>query len=48
MGNFFKRMRRWHDETTSRGQLARFDNRMLFDIGMVRGDIDRVVRYLHR
>ncbi len=48
MGDFFKRMRRWRDETISRGQLARFDNRMLADIGMVRGDIDWIVRFLKR
>jgi len=38
------KIRRWRDEAISRGQLARLDRRLLDDLGMVRGDIDRVVR----
>ncbi len=39
-------IRRWRDENVSRGQLARFDARILDDLGLVRSDIDRVVRHL--
>ena len=39
-------IRRWRDETVSRGQLARFDDRLLDDLGIVRGDIPRLVRRL--
>ncbi|MFQ5784841.1 MAG: DUF1127 domain-containing protein [Alphaproteobacteria bacterium] len=46
MGNIVRKIRRWRDETVSRGQLARLDKRLLDDIGMVRGDIERVVRHL--
>ena len=45
MANIIRKIRRWRDENVSRGQLARFDDRMLNDIGMVRGDISKVVRY---
>lgn len=46
MNNIIKRIRRWRDENVSKGQLARLDKRMLDDLGMVRGDIKRVVRHL--
>ncbi len=46
MANIIKTIRRWRNENVSRGQLARFDARMLDDLGLVRGDIARVVRYL--
>jgi uncharacterized protein YjiS (DUF1127 family) len=46
MSNIIKRIRRWHDENVSQGQLARLDKRTLDDLGMVRGDIKRIVRHL--
>ena len=48
MINIFDNFRRWRDQRTARGQLARMDDRMLEDIGIVRGDIDRVVRSFPR
>ncbi len=39
-------IRRWRKETVSRRQLARFDDRLLADLGIARGDIPRVVRRL--
>ncbi len=39
-------IRRWRDESVSRAQLARFDDRLLDDLGIVRGDIPRIVRRL--
>lgn len=46
MNSIIKRIRRWRDENVSKGQLARMDKRMLDDLGMVRGDIKRVVHHL--
>ncbi len=46
MANIIQTIRRWRDENVSRGQLARFDDRILDDLGLVRSDIDRVVRHL--
>ncbi len=46
MANIIQTIRRWRDENVSRGQLARFDARILDDLGLVRSDIDRVVRHL--
>ena len=43
MVSIIRKIRRWRTETVSRGQLARFDRRTLDDLGMVRGDIPRVV-----
>jgi uncharacterized protein YjiS (DUF1127 family) len=45
MANIIEKIRRWRDENVSRGQLARLDARMLDDLGLVRGDIARVVRH---
>jgi uncharacterized protein YjiS (DUF1127 family) len=45
MANIIEKIRRWRDENVSRGQLARLDARMLNDLGLVRGDIARVVRH---
>lgn len=44
MNIILKTIRRWRNETASRGQLARLDDRMLRDIGVLRADIERVVR----
>ena len=44
MNIILKTIRRWRNETVSRGQLARLDDRMLRDIGIVRADIEHVVR----
>jgi uncharacterized protein YjiS (DUF1127 family) len=46
MGKFVERFRRWRAETIARGQLARFDDRLLEDLGIVRGEIPEVVRGL--
>ena len=46
MNSIFKKIRRWHDENVSAGQLARLDKGTLDDLGMVRGDIKRIVRHL--
>jgi len=43
MVSIIRKIRRWRDERVSRGQLARLDSRTLDDIGMVRGDIPRVI-----
>ncbi len=42
MDTIFKSLRRWTAKHVARGQLARLDERMLADIGIDRGDIDRV------
>ncbi len=46
MKTLIETIRRWRDENVSRGQLARCDARILDDLGLVRRDIDRVVRHL--
>ncbi|MEE8532418.1 MAG: DUF1127 domain-containing protein [Alphaproteobacteria bacterium] len=46
MANIIQTIRRWRDENVSRGQLARFDARILDDLGLVRSDIACVIRYL--
>jgi uncharacterized protein YjiS (DUF1127 family) len=46
MTNLFSKIRRWRNRSVSRGQLGRLDVRTLNDLGMGRGDIDRVVRGL--
>ena len=46
MNSILKTIRRWRDTAVSRGQLARLDDHMLRDIGIARGDIDRVARGL--
>ncbi len=48
MANIFDTFRTWRDRRVARGHLARMDDRMLEDIGIVRGDIDRVVRSFPR
>ncbi len=48
MAKIFDTFLRWRDRRIARGQLARLDDRMLEDIGIVRGDIDRVVRSFPR
>ena len=42
MDTIFKSLRRWNAKHVARGQLARLDERMLADIGIERGDINRV------
>ena len=46
ISSLIRKLRRWRDASVSRGQLARFDARVLADLGMERGDIDRVTRGL--
>ncbi len=46
MTSLIQKLRRWRDTSVARGQLARFDARLLADLGMARGDIDRVARGL--
>ena len=46
MTTLISKIRRWRDRSVSRRQLVRFDARTLNDLGMRRGDIDRVVRGL--
>ncbi len=42
MAKLFTKLRRWNANHVARGQLARLDERMLADIGIIPGDIDRV------
>ncbi len=42
MDTIFKSLRRWNAKRVARGQLARLDERMLADIGIDRGDINRI------
>lgn len=44
MTTLISKIRRWRDRSISRRQLGRLDARTLNDLGMGRGDIDRVVR----
>ena len=46
MNPILKTIRRWRNRSVSRRQLGRFDSRTLNDLGIGRGDIDRVVRGL--
>ena len=46
MTRLFGRIRRWRNRSVSRRQLGRLDSRTLNDLGIGRGDIDRVVRGL--
>jgi uncharacterized protein YjiS (DUF1127 family) len=46
MTNLISKIRRWRNCSVSRGQLGRLDAHTLNDLGMGRGDIDRVVRGL--
>ncbi len=48
MANVFEKISHWRNRRIARSQMARMDDRMLEDIGIIRGDIDRVVRGLHR
>ncbi len=48
MANIFDSFRHWRNRRIARGQLARMDDRMLKDIGIIRGDIDYVVRSFPR
>ena len=48
MANIFDSFRHWRNRRIARGQLARMDDRMLEDIGIIRGDIDHVVRSFPR
>ncbi len=48
MANIFDNFLRWRHRRTARSQLARMNDRMLEDIGIIRGDIDRVVRSFPR
>jgi uncharacterized protein YjiS (DUF1127 family) len=46
MTSLIQKLRHWRNTSVARGRLARLDDRMLRDIGMVRGDIDRATRGL--
>ncbi len=46
MTSLIRKLRRWRDSSISRSQLARFDARVMADLGMTRNDIDRVARGL--
>ena len=46
MTTLISKIRRWRDRSVSRRQLVRFDARTLNDLGIRRGDIDRVVHGL--
>ncbi len=45
MNNVFNLIIHWRNENLARRQLVRLNNRMLDDIGMTRGDIDRVAAH---
>ena len=47
MGAIFKSLRRWHSRTVSRGQVARFDAGIRYDLGVDGGNVGRVVRGLN-
>ena len=42
MAKLYTKLRRWNDKHVTRCRLARLDERLLTDIGMIRGDIERV------
>ena len=46
MTTLISKICRWRDRAVSRRQLVRFDAHTLNDLGIRRGDIDRVVRGL--
>ncbi len=46
MINIIDTLRRWHNRNVAITALGRMNDRMLADIGLVRGDIARAVRGL--
>ncbi len=44
MKNIFQSIRQWHRRTETVNALRRLDDHALADIGLVRGNIDLVVR----
>lgn len=44
MKNIFTSIRQWHRNTETVNSLSRLDDRILADIGIVRGNIKNVVR----
>ena len=46
MYNIIDALRRWHKRNVATAELGRMSDRMLADIGIVRGDIPGVVRGL--
>ena len=47
MKNFFQTIRKWQRSNVAAKTLNRFDDRMLADIGIVRGDISKAVHIFH-
>ena len=44
MKNLFQAIRQWRRRTETVNALLKLDDRMLADIGLVRGDIDLIAR----
>ncbi len=44
MINVIESIRRWHRRSNTVAALSMFDDRLLADIGLVRGNIDEVAR----
>ena len=42
--NIFRSIRQWHRRSETANALSKLDDRTLADIGMVRGNIDEIVR----
>ncbi len=47
MGNIFQTIRQWQRGIAAARMLNRFDDRLLADIGLARGDIKKPVRIFH-
>ncbi|MCB1396918.1 MAG: DUF1127 domain-containing protein [Rhodobacter sp.] len=46
-GDFFARLIAWNDQRTTRNELSKLSDRELDDIGLCRGDIERIVSTLN-
>jgi uncharacterized protein YjiS (DUF1127 family) len=47
MKNLFQTIRQWHHGKAAARVLNRFDDRLLGDIGIARGDIPKAVHIFH-
>jgi uncharacterized protein YjiS (DUF1127 family) len=47
MKNLFQTIRQWHHSKAAARTLNRFDDRLLGDIGIARGDIPKAVHIFH-
>lgn len=47
MINLIDTLRRWQRRSSTAARLSQLDDRLLADIGLVRGNVDEVARLMH-